>query len=138
MASTILELRYSFAITSGGRTREWAQPFVAPQLTLTAEPDDHSVTVAASATATLWDATAGGNLAAWGFALLRSDADFDLKVTLADASTFKLRVSAGVPFVLGSNIATGTGSASTIAKFEAVNPSSTASVTVNVVLAPNT
>ena|SRR6185369_879680 len=133
--SVVSELRYSLSITNGGALREWAQPFVAPQLTFTAMPDERNVVIAASATATLWDVSQGGNIAAWKFMLCTSDVDVDVKFTLADATVFSVRVVAGVPLLLGSNVSSGSGSASTVSKLEATNTSSTDSATVRVVLA---
>jgi hypothetical protein len=55
--SAHLTHRYAVSVSAGGVSNDFAQPFVAPQLTLDAPPARYQVSVAPETSVTVWDGT---------------------------------------------------------------------------------
>lgn len=78
--SAHLAIRYAFTLSAGGVAKDFAQPFVAPQLSLDALPATYDVTVEPETSATVWD---GSPLPSdFSFLALSADADVDVEFTV--------------------------------------------------------
>lgn len=109
MSSTI-SLRYRISLTIGDKERVWAQPTVAPTITLDNDPADYSVPVVAGATVILWnptDASGAALPADFKFLMLVTDADVMIEFTCnegnANDRVFALALKADVPLMLGDD-----------------------------------
>lgn len=107
----VIRLRYEFATIVGSLLRLFANPFVAPQLTLTNDPVGYAVTVPFGGTpVTVWNEDGGGaNPATFVWLALKVDEDIELEFTheaLASTTQYSVFTLAGgyVPFVLGSQV----------------------------------
>lgn len=78
--SAHLTVRYATTVSAGGVAKDFAQPFVAPQLSLDQQPAQYDVPVAAASSATLWDGTPLP--ADFDFLQLQSDEDVDVEFTV--------------------------------------------------------
>lgn len=99
--------RYSIGIATGPRAREFAQPFVAPELELTGDPAEYQVAVAPATIVTLWDSTTSP-VASFLLLILRSDLEVDVEFTasgtaMANRVDTKTLQAGSIPFILGSD-----------------------------------
>ena len=135
--STFVQVRYLLSTASGGELVEDAQPFVVPVVELDAAPSKFSVPIAASGSATLWDAD--NNFPA-GFKVLKITADQNVRLTFTvsngdpQTKTFTENLRAGgFPCMKFSDVSLKADvSAGVIDKITALNLSSTDAVTVTV------
>lgn len=104
----VKRLRYEFATIVGSTLRLFANPFVAPQITLDRDPVGYVIEVPAATTVTVWDEDAGGaNPATFDWLAMKSDLALELEFTheanavTTQYSVFTLAANY-VPFVLGS------------------------------------
>lgn len=101
--------RYAVSIATGPRAREYAQPFVAPELELEGDPAEYQVAIPAAGVATIWDAAAVSGLPAnFRLLILRSDLEVEIEFTtqatqVADAKSSVTLQAGNIPFVLGSD-----------------------------------
>lgn len=135
--------RYTVTIATGPRAREFAQPFVAPEVSLVGDPAEYQVPIVAGATATLWD-SATSPVASFRLLMLRSNLACEIEFTasataVADVlSTMELQAD-DIPFILGSDKARGGtpglgGTVGRITKIRAKNNDSTDTAYVQVVI----
>jgi len=102
--------RWSYVLTVGATSQDFASPFIAPQLDLVTIPNRYTVKVPFGTTVVLWDATLGGaNPTAFSFLLLHSDIEVEVEQKvlaagpLSSYSTFTLAAD-HIPYTLGSNV----------------------------------
>lgn len=106
----VIRFRYEFTSIVGSVLRLFAQPFVAPQLTLDRDPVGYVVEVPLSSMVTIWDEDGGGaNPADFLYLAMKSDLELELEFTheaLASTTQYSVfTLAAGyIPFVLGSNV----------------------------------
>lgn len=140
--------RYAFQVATGPRLREFAQPFVPPEIALDGDPAEYIVSIPAASNAVLWDADAGGGLpTSFRFLLLDSDLEVEVEFTasgtaVSDAlSTMDLQAG-HIPFILGSDKARAgvmsdpftTGTVGRITKIRGKNADATTAANVRVVI----
>lgn len=138
--------RYNVGIATGPRAREFAQPFVAPELELDGDPMEYQVAIAAGATATLWD-SATSPAASFRLLMLHSDVAVELEFTasataVADAKSSGELQAGRIPFILGSDKARAgvmttplsTGTVGRYTKIRALNNDTTDTAYVSVVI----
>lgn len=108
--SATVSLRYLVTLKVGGKERVWSQPATTPQITLTADPSDYTVPVAAGDIEILWNPTLAGSAAlptSFVFLMLVSDQDVMLEFTTnegdANEKIYTVTLAADVPFMLGSD-----------------------------------
>lgn len=142
-----ISVRYATTVSSGGVAKDFAQPFVAPQLSLDQQPAAYDVPVAVEVSVTLWD---GSPLpATFSFLQLQSTSSVDVEFTVDGGNAGELqftlflrgggfpitipgqrsftRVNAGVDSFV-------TGTADTITKIRAHNFSTTDAAVVSVLI----
>lgn len=148
--SATLELRYVVKLSSGSKERVWSQPVSLPTITLTQDPSDYTVPVAAGATAILWNPTDTSSPAlpsTFAFLMLVSDEDVMIEFTCNNGDTndrvFAVALKANVPLMLGDDAsyfnytATGdafTGTLNVINKIRCKNLSADTDALVTVVI----
>ncbi len=148
--SASIELRYIVKLATGSKERVWSQPVSIPTITLTQDPSDYTVPVAAGATAILWNPTDTNSPAlpsSFIFLLLVSDEDVMVEFTCNNGDVedrvFAVALAANVPLMLGDDAgyfnftATGdafTGTLNVINKIRAKNLSADTDALVTVVI----
>jgi hypothetical protein len=139
----IARFRYAVAIATGPRAREFAQPFVAPEVSLVGDPAEYQVAIPANSTATLWDSSTSP-VASFRLLLLRANLACEIEFTasataVADVlNTMELQAD-NIPFILGSDKARGgtpglTGTVGRITKIRAKNNDATDTAYVQIVI----
>lgn len=106
-----IRLRYEFTTIIGAIMRLFAQPFVAPQITLDRDPVEYQIEVPFGGTpVTMWDEDGGGaNPASFDWLALKSDLELEVEFTheavaaVTQYSVFTLAANY-IPFVLGSSV----------------------------------